>query len=523
MDLLDEVRKELAKLPPPTKPAGSDGVASPGGFLYSNERKASLMGLEKWVTYSNLEINTAVVASAIGVWTQLAGSVKWTAKPNPRGGKDAERGADLVTEGLIDAQMSKPWRAVVRKQVVKKFRGFALHEALIRKRADGRIVIGDLQHRPQWSVYRWIKKEEQTAWDSIEQRTRLGTSFTIPRARLLYSVEDTLTDLPDGIGLLRCLAELSRVRDLYFRFEGIGFQTGLNGIPIARVPLAKLAAQAIADGVPQTDAAAIASYIAAATQFMDDLIAGHNKTADMGIKLDSSPYTSEDAAKTPSTVLQWGFDVVRATVAGQAEVASAVARIDREMARTMLAEWLLLGAEGSGGAFSMHADKTAMFGLVCNASVGDVGDDATRDVAARIVALNGLDPETCTPTMVPEPISKESISVAVDALMKLAQSGLHPDDEAPNVIRDRLDLPAAPKIPAQDWLLPRGETIAPTGTADQGGKQPPLPPAQNPGANLQPAAQGPASTAGSKVPMPTGDDGKSGNPNANTDANGGKT
>lgn len=511
-DLLhDEIRKELTKLPPPTKPAGSDGVASPGGYLITNERSPSLIGTQKWVTFSNLEINTAVVASAMGVWTQLAGSVKWTAKPNKRGGKDAQRGADLVTEGLLEAQMSKPWSSVVRKQVVKKFRGFAMHEALIRKRSDGKIGIGDLQHRPQWSVHRWIKQDEQTAWDSIEQRTRVGNVYKIPRERLLYSVEDTLTDSPDGVGLLRCLAEISRVRDLYFRFEGIGFQTGLNGMPIARVPLAALAAQAVVDGVPKDDAAGIAAYIATATKFMDDLISGHNKTADMGVKLDSSPYTTADAAKTPSTVLQWGFDVVRATVAGLPEVASALGRIDREMARLMLAEWLLLGAEGSGGAFSMHADKTAMFGLVCNASVGDVGADATRDVATRIVALNGLDPETCTPTLVPEPISKESIEVACKALLMLSQAGLHPDDEAPDIIRDRCDIPAAPKIPAQDWLLPRGATIAPPGTEDTGGPKPPVV-----------GQPGPASTAGPKTPMPTGDAGAAGATNANTEANGGK-
>src|ERR1044071_6333605 len=141
--------------PPPTQMAGADGVAIYGGVIVSGERGPRLAGNPKWDTYSNAELNVAIIASAINVWTQLAGSAKWTTEPNKRGGLAAQLGADIVTEGLLEAQLSTPWRSVVRRQSIKKFRGFSMHEVTLRRRPrDEMVVVADIQDRPQWTIWR---------------------------------------------------------------------------------------------------------------------------------------------------------------------------------------------------------------------------------------------------------------------------------------------------------------------------------------------------------------------------------
>ena len=296
-------------VPPATKPAGSDAVAVYGGFIFSGEKRRDLSGQDKWITYDDMTLNVAIVAAAMNVWTQLGGSAKWTAEPNPKGGKDADRAVAIVTEGMLEAQMSKPWRQVVRRQIVKKFRGFAMHEAIIRRRPDGMIALADLQHRPQWSIFRWDKPDEQTPWLGVEQMTRSGRRYYIPRERLLYSVEDTLSDSPDGIGALRQLAETVRVLQLYQKWEGIGFQTDLRGMPLAKAPLNKLKADAIAAGCGTVDAQI--AYIKAQTQFLVDFLDGHSKSPDQGVMLSSEPYRSLDAAATPSGTMEWAFELVK--------------------------------------------------------------------------------------------------------------------------------------------------------------------------------------------------------------------
>jgi hypothetical protein len=431
-------------------------------------------------------LNTGIVASAVRIWTKLGGSAKLRAQPNKRGGSDAARAADIVTEAFLEAQMSKPIRAVVRRQMMKEHRGFALHEVLVRRRKDGMIVVADVQHRPQWTIQRWIRDDQKQPWSAVEQQTLTGTLPPIPRDRLLYSVDDALTDSPAGVGLLRHLVDLARVRDVFSRLEGIGFQTDLGGMPLGRAPLGELRAEALQAG--HTDETAIATYILSRLKPLTDLLEAHNKRHDQSLLLDSLPYASKDESQSPSGVFKWSFDVIRSVMSSAPGIANAIARLDREMARVMCAEWLLLG-DGSGGTFNMHANKTEMFGASINACLDDVCDDMTRDVAARITALNGLDPETCTPTIEHEPIATQDVESACRALLMIQQAALDPEDEAGNVLRGRMELPPAPKRdPALDAML-RGRGLASEITTDP--KKTPDPGEGKPGnVNADPNAGG---------------------------------
>lgn len=440
--------------PPETKPAGGDGVTIIGGFVTSRERSPALAGAQKWITYDNQLLNVAIVAAAVNIWTQLAGSAKWTVEPNKRGGKDAQRAADLVTQGLLEAQLGTPWRQVVRRQVMKKFRGFAMHEVILRRNSDGMVAVGDIQERPQWTIWRWNRPDPQASWIGVEQMTQAadGRSWYIPRERLFYSVENTLSASPEGVGLLRQTAESTRVLDAYLRYEGIGLQTDLRGIPSAKAPLQDLVNAARTAG-KKTDAE-IRSYVQNATADLVNFLANHNKDERQGILLDSASF--KDNQGNPTGTPQWGFELVSGSSTSLGDVGAAIGRVTRDIARVMCAEWLLLGGEDSGGAYSMHEDKTAMFGLCVNSALDDVADDATRDIATRLVAMNGLDPETCTPKMVPEPIATGAVVAACQALATMAQAALDPRDKAINVLRGRLNLPPAPEVDEAALMLPQG-------------------------------------------------------------------
>lgn len=471
----------------PSKPSGSDGTAIYAGYIYLNERRPELTLINKWRTFDNMILDVALVASVVNVWTTLGGSGKWTAEPNPRGGKDAERGAEIVTEGLLNAQLNTPWTTVVRRQLMKKLRGFALHEALVRRRDDGMVIYKDIQHRPQWTIDRWDKPDEQTDWIGVSQLTRTGKRFYIPRERLFYSVENTLTDSPDGVGVLRLIAETVRRLQIYQELEGVGLQTDLRGIPIVRVPLADLREQARAAGCGD-DETKIKAYIDAQVSDLRTFIVAHNKNPEQGLLFGSDTYTTKDEAQSPSSIYKWSAELLSSASSSLPDARAAIARELAEVARIMCAEWLLLGGEDAGGAYSMHEDKTAMFCLMLNAGRKDLATDAQRDLAARLIALNGLDPETCTPTLVPEPVATQSVEVAARTLLALQQAGLHPRDKAMNVLRGRMDLPDAPDIDLTDWMLPRGAVVVPDADPTSvppappgAGKPAPKPDANKPG------------------------------------------
>jgi len=464
MGLYDAFRGLFSrKTVPVTKPAGTDGVWAPSGYLFSGERKASLSGDQKWITFDNTVANCITVAAAVRVWTKLHGTAEWSVEPNPMGGSDAEKCADLVQEGLIDASMSRPWNRIVAKAGFgSTFKGFVMFEQIMRRRSDGAIITADLQHRPQWSIQRWDKADEQSPWIGVEQRTKSGNTYYLPRERLLYVVDDDITDSPDGVGVLRHVIEHARRVERFEQLEGWQAETDLRGMPLGYAPLEELRYAAVAAGINPNDQAGIAAYVKAQTSWLSDLLEKHIKTPEISALIDSAVYKATGQDATPSGNKKWGFEVVKGQATGQAEVRAAINSINREIMRVMASEWLLMG--DSEGARSVHEDKTAMYGMVINGSLENIGSAATAGPARRIVALNGYDPDMCTPTVRPMPLPIESIESACRALQLIAQAGdpIRPGDEAPDVLRKRMKLPPRPEMtPDMMGTIPRRGAVDP--------------------------------------------------------------
>lgn len=459
-----EVAKRTAETSKARGAPGTNGVWAPGGFLYSGERDRKLVGQQKWITQDNLVTNVAIVASAINLWLTLAGSVKWKAVENPRGGRNARKCKDLVDEGLINARMPERWRAVVRRQAMKKFRGAALHAKAYRRDSMGRQVFAALEHRPMWSVYQWLQHGEGQPWYAITQRSRSGLEIPTPIARedLFYSVEGGVADSFEGLGLLRQLVNLADSLEGFEKLERIGFDNDMRGMGIGRAPLSKLAAEAVTFGkCDPDDAGAIKAYVNTQVKFLSDLLTNHVVTSDRSILFDSALHSAQasDGTDRLSAIYEWSFDTVRTQISGMPELGSAIGRVVGYMAMLLNVEHLLLGSSDAGGAYSMHGDKTAMLGLAIEGLVDDIQDDGERDLVWPLCARNGYNPETDAPGLEHEPIATQSLESAAKTLLMLQQGGFAPDDEAPNIIRGRMGIPARPQIDPAKLMAPgRGRT-----------------------------------------------------------------
>jgi len=425
-----------------TSPNGGDGVQAYGGYLASSERNPHLVGTRKWTTYANAT-NTSIVATGLRYSLGLIAGTSWHAEPNERGGSDAERGVEIVTEGLLNAQMARPWSAIVRKAALYKFSGFSLHEWTIKRRDDGMVVFADISHRPQYTIDRWNKPDERTPWDAVSQLTPTGNRWVIPRNRLFYCVDDTLTDSPDGVGLFRHIVELVRRLDVLEGLELMAYQTDLRGMPIGRAPIGDIRREA--EGVLGVggDKAKEDAFIAARVRKFSESLAAHAKTPEQlqYLLLDSGTYRGGGSPDAITSIQKWAFELLRGDGNGTAEVAAAIGRIQFEIARVMGIEFAMMG--GGGGSLAMHDDKTSMLALNLQTTLTEVADFATNDLARVLVALNGLDPETCTPRLVAEPISTDAIEGVCRSLSLLQQ--LAPNDPARNVIRKRLRVPPEPE------------------------------------------------------------------------------
>ena len=461
-----------------TRAPGTDGAISVGGYLLDvGERNQKLSGANRWVTHANLIANITIIASAVGVTLDLAGSSKWTAVPNPKGGADAKLAAELVQDGVINARMDERWRtAVVPRQMMAVPHGFAMHAKGWRRAPDGRIVLAELAHRPQWSIDQWIKPTETAPWTGVVQRTRMGTTFPIQRGDLFYSRRGALGDDPRGVGVLRHAVEVAEILARYRQLQGIAFDTDANGIPLGRAPLGQLVQQAcrsIADGgggVSPDDTDGIRSYVDAQTRPLRDLIENRVVTHRRSLLLDSLPYfsqTSADGSQRAEQIYQWDLETLRQQIGSIPELGKALFELNTEIARLFSAEYLLI--DGSGGSFSLHADKTNLSASRINAWLDAISDDAERDIVPDICIRNGITDERAWPSLQHEPVSRTSIALSATMLKDLHAAALKPGDPAENVLRARAELPPAPEPDDEDvaaWRAGRAGGAPPLPAAD---------------------------------------------------------
>jgi hypothetical protein len=239
--------------------------SSTGGCRATSAIRSS-SGVAKWTTQDNLVLNTGIVASAVRIWTKLGGSAKLRAQPNKRGGTRRRTRCRHRDRGFLEAQMSKPIRAVVRRQMMKEHRGFALHEVLVRRRKDGMIVVADLQHRPQWTIQRWLRDDRSSR--GARSSNRYSPAFC-RRFRVIGCCTASTTRSPIRPPASACCGTWSSSRACvtYSRLEGIGFQTDLGGMPLGRAPLGELRAEALQARPHRREA--IAAYILGAPEAAD--------------------------------------------------------------------------------------------------------------------------------------------------------------------------------------------------------------------------------------------------------------
>ncbi|HSN29506.1 MAG TPA: hypothetical protein VLT45_24630, partial [Kofleriaceae bacterium] len=433
----------------------------------------ALVGRRKWTTYSDSMI-VPVIATGIRYFANLLSGTDWTAEENPMGGADAKRAVDIVTQGLLEAPMLRPWTQVVKKASMFRPLGFSLFATAMRRRPDGMVVFSAIEHRPQFTIERWIRDDETQPFRAVDQRAPESQRLiTIDLDECFYLVDDTLTDSPEGVGLLRHVIEYVRRLKLFEEWEGSAYSQDISGTPIGGAPLALLEQQ-----VGSTDPDVIKAKQTAATDTLRTFLTKRNKdpsTAPWYVR-DTAMYANPDGSLTQAA--QWTLDILKTETKNLDKLDQTIRRVELQIARVLGIEFALMGGTGDGS-YAQHEDKTSMFATNIQTTLTEMGAAATAQLARRLVAANGLDPDTCTPRLVAEPVSTEAIETVTRALANLALAGLPANDPARNVLRKRMRLPPEPEqaydlvrpsrlIPAPgDGTPPPGEAeVDPTRPAD---------------------------------------------------------
>lgn len=427
--------------------AGVSGTPVYGGFIQSLERNPELQGDRRWINYSELLLNVSIVAAGTRYFLNLVSQPDWKAEPAEGSGKEGERIAKLVTEMMRD--MVTPWNRVIRRAALYRFYGFSTQEWTAKRRDDGAIGILDVEVRPQNTITKWDTDETGTVLGVVQTSPLDGRDIYLPRKKLVYAVDDSLSDSPEGLGLFRHVYETARQLKRYEQLEGWGFETDLRGIPYGRAPFAELDEMVKNKQITEAQRDSILEPI---TKF----IQGHIKNPQLGILLDSMTYESQDESERASGAKKWEIDLLKAQATGQPDIARAIERKHREIARILGVEHLLLG--DGNGSFALAKDKSHNFFLQVDGTIRDLIQVITADWLTSIMLLNGWDMKK-RPTLKCDKLQYRSIEQVTAALRDMASAGaiLPPNDPVIGEVRDLLGLsrPIEVSMAADASLTPR--------------------------------------------------------------------
>lgn len=399
----------------PNQAQGTPGFQIAGGYIVTKERNSKLVGRERYRTFSDILQNTSIVAAGTRHFLNIIAQPEWNVEPALDLGDDSSDEAKAVAEfceRAIFNDCGTNWTRLVRRGGQYRYYGYAFEEYKLTRNMDGHLTVDDVYQRPQHTIERWDIAETGDVLGVWQRSPQTGAENYIPREKLIYLLDDTLTDSPEGMGLFRQIVEpAERLRELV-RLEATGYSRDMRGLPIARAPLAEMQKQGMTD-----------EDIAAALAPLSSFASIEAKDKDTHLQLDSSPYRSEsDNGETISNVPLWDLQFASYSASGLNEIGAAIDRINTEIARVLGVESLMIGT-GSSGSRAASEDKSANLYLHANAALDDIGEAYERDLFGALLRYNGID-KSLRPRLVHEDVQKKDFAGMASALRDMASAGV---------------------------------------------------------------------------------------------------
>ena len=449
--LLDRIRTGFLPEKQPARPFKEQGVGGfivLGGVLGGQETNYQLMGPQRFRKASDLLANISIIAASLRFSLNLVARPSWRCDP-PNDTAEAKAAAEFMEEVLDDVSTS--WTRIVRRSAMYRYHGFGINEWVAKKRDDGRIGIAAIEARPQHTIERWDIDENggvRGVWQRDPQTSR---EIYLPRPKLIYLVDDTLTDRPDGMGWFRHLVSPANRLKTYLKLEGFGFQRDLTGIPIGRAPIHKLNEMVLAGEITEAQRDS-------ALRGLESFAKLETKTDTTGLILDSKTYPNKtDSGDNASAVPEWGMELLTGEQGSIEELGDAVRRLEFEMALIMGTSSMLTGREGEGSR-ALSEDQSRNLYLTCNSTLADMAEAFDRDLVGPIWAMNGLS-EDLRPKLRAEDAGFKDAEHIARVLRDMASAGavLAPDDPAIDDLRDLLGIEHAKVMTPEELALMRGQ------------------------------------------------------------------
>lgn len=406
------------------KEYGRQGQMRMGGIFYE-EFLHELQGKRGIQTYKEMAENDDVVGSILFAIEMLIKGCEWDVQPGGTFSSDKEA-ADFVWQCMND--MTDTWIDTISEILSMLIYGWSAHEIVYKRRMgrkkdirlnskynDGLIGWQKLPIRAQDTLYRW----EYDSSDNITGLTQMPPPdygiITIPIEKLLLFKTKNRKGNPEGRSILR-----NAYRSWYFKkriqeIEGIGIERDLAGLPVMTAP--------------------------------PDMDIWNSDDQDMvKARFEAERYVKNIRRDSMEGVVKpdgWKLELLTSGGRRNFDTNTIIERYDTRIAMTVLADFILLGHQGTG-TYNLGTDKSQMFSVAIGAYLDMIAEVFNNKAIPDLIDMNGdyFRDITDYPKIIHGEIENRNLSELADFVSKTSGAGLMtPDDMLEGYLRDAAKLP----------------------------------------------------------------------------------
>lgn len=402
------------------------------GDIRADEFLQELKGKRAIQKYREMRDNNAIVGSVMYAVEQTLRDVKIDVVAADNS-EPAKREAEFVKSVLDDMEHSLDDH--ISEAISYLTYGFSWFEVVYKRREgdarsgkkaskyeDGRIGIKKIAIRAPWTVERFEVDQDSGEVLGMWQEAAWGkTPKMIPVEKSLYYRTTSLNNDPSGRSVLRnsyvSYSYLNKVQ----AYEAVAIERELHGVPVGRMPAEYLSSDATAD------------QSALRSQF--ERILRDLKNNEQGYALlPSDLYVDADGKPTNQRLMD--IELITANGSRSIDIDPVVKRYQHDIARSLMAEFLMLGS--GSGSYALSKTKTDLFLRSLESYINTVVDVLNKQLVERLWQLNGLPWETM-PKLVAGDVAPHDLRELASFLRNINNAGIEVQDQV-EVVTDLMSI-----------------------------------------------------------------------------------
>jgi hypothetical protein len=411
---------------------GVSGKNTYTGDIRADEFLQELRGKKAIQKYREMRDNNAIVGSVMYAVEQTLRDVKIEVKPaNDSAVAKAEADFlqsvlddmdhsldDHISEALSYLTYGFSWFEVVYKRREGDFRSPKKNS----KYEDGRIGIKKIAIRAPWTVEQFEVDPNTGEILGMYQEAAWGKRpAMIPVEKSVYYRTTSLNNDPSGRSVLRNAYVSYTYLNKIQSYEAIAIERELHGVPIGRMPAEYMSADASVD------------QAALRNQF--DRILRDLKLNEQGYALlPSDLYVDADGKPTNQRLMD--IELITANGSRSIDIDPVVKRYQHDIARSLMAEFLMLGS--GSGSYALSKTKTDLFLRSLESYINTIVDVLNKQLVERLWQLNGLDWSTM-PKLVAGDVAPHDLREIAAFLRNINNAGIELQDH-PEVVSDLMSI-----------------------------------------------------------------------------------